>query len=114
MSADPYGVKRDTPSTVTQKQVGTQEFKARVQRPDPGYQGRLVTSHGVIEQSHGREILRTRYRSGSFTESHFTPGNDAQPHSAYHFSKRDNTVYQVKSARATNTRKEHRNVEHLF
>jgi hypothetical protein len=111
---DKYGVFRDIPDGTAVKPVGVTAFKEKVQRPDPDLFGRDMRSHGVIEESHGREILRSRYRSGSFTESHFTPGNDSQPHSAYHYSARDKTVYSVKSDRATTTRKSHKDMGHLF
>ncbi len=109
-----YGVYRDIPDQTQQKRVGVKDFYEKVQRPDPGYAGRLITSHSVIEQAQNRNILRTRYRSGSFTESHFTPGDDKQPHSAYHYSARENTVYNVQSQRATTVRESHKEVSHLF
>ncbi len=113
-SSGKYGVLRDIPSDTTHKKVGVQDFWAKMQRPDPGLSGRDMRFHGEIEHAEGRDILRSRYRSGSFTESHFTPGNDKQPHSAYHYSARDKTLYSIESKRATTTREAHKDVSHLF
>jgi hypothetical protein len=109
-----YGVYREVEgSAPAHKEVGAQEFTTKVQRPDLGYQGRLMRNDPP-EHSAGRDILRTRYRSGSFTESHFTPGDDRQHHSSYHYSRRENTVYSIKSNRARATRLTHKRMEHLF
>jgi|GEM_PF-2388658 hypothetical protein len=78
--------------------VGVQAFRANVNRggrnlqdADIGYQ--QTRPNGDVAQM-------TRHRSGSITESHFTPGPNPGTHNSYHYSVTTGVVTSVRGQSA--------------
>ncbi|TLN00846.1 hypothetical protein FDZ73_18055 [bacterium] len=97
MSSDksPYGVFRDIPDGAERQRVGIGEFTQKVTLGGGRKMEDVVTS-GLLETAQGRDVIRTRYRSNSFTESHFTTGDKTKSHNSYHYSATENKMYQIR------------------